>query len=93
MASESYPYFEKEESSSVIPLKLLEERPSSLIFASSIGHGDASQVKTGKGRVFVVTAKGMSFKEARTVAYARIEEIRTLWPSAQFRLDIGASVE
>jgi phosphoribosylamine--glycine ligase len=93
MASGSYPYGETEEKSSVISLKLLEERQSSVIFASSIGKESASEVRTGKGRVFVVTARGATFKEARKTAYERVEEIRGIWPSAQVRKDIGASVE
>jgi septum formation protein len=63
----------------------------SAVFCASVNKAEGG-VQTGSGRVFLVAGTGKTFNAAKSKALARVENIRSIWPEAQWRQDIGQTV-
>jgi len=92
MASSGYPFGEMPDVEGLVPWSAIEAPfDGSVVFAASVYPGDGG-VKTGSGRVFLVAGTGRTFNAAKSKALARVERLRSYWPAAQWRSDIGQSV-
>jgi septum formation protein len=89
LASSGYPYGEVPDIDAIVPWSVLDgNTDGSAVFCASVKPADGG-VKTGSGRVFLVTGTGRTFNAAKSKALARIERVRNYWPHAQWRPDIG----
>ena len=93
MASSSYPYGETEDQPGVISIDDLSDSEDSVVFASAIRANQEGEIRTGKGRVFVVVSEGDTFKHARAKAYSRVAKLQKIWAGSVFRADIAKLVE
>lgn len=92
LASSGYPYGEAEDIDGTIPWSAIQgQSDGSTVFCASVKSASGG-VKTGSGRVFLVAGVGRTFNAAKSKALARVEKIRSYWPEAQWRPDIGQTV-
>lgn len=92
LASSGYPFGETQDIDGFIPWQTLDEvTDGATVFCGSVKPAPTG-VQTGSGRVFLVAAAAQSFKTAKDRALTRIKKISEIWPSAQWRNDIGQTV-
>ncbi len=91
MASAGYPYGKDDVYPDVIPERFF-RGDKARAFAASVTQG-AQGFHPGSGRVLTVAARASTFRLARKEAYSLIADIAKVWPKAQWRTDIGQSVE
>jgi phosphoribosylamine--glycine ligase len=89
MASRGYPFGEGEVPGVELPRDVFGRATGVQVFAASV-EGAGLPVKTGKGRVLTVVARGKDFAAARAAAYADVRRIAEHWPSARWRPDVAA---
>lgn len=94
MASAGYPYGEGERNPQRVPLEKFTD-DSAHVFVAAVGDLDKNNnaLSTGRGRVFTVSAKGSSLREARDKAYQKVESMAGVFSDAQWRRDIAEGVE
>lgn len=92
MASSGYPYGETKDIDGVVPWSVIEgQSDGSAVFCASV-KPTSGGLRTSSGRVFLVAGVGRTFNGAKSKALARVEKIRSYWPEAQWRPDIGQTV-
>jgi phosphoribosylamine--glycine ligase len=92
LASSGYPYGEVPDVDGFVPWSAIEgQNDGSAVFAASVKAAEGG-VKTGSGRVFLIAGTGRTFNAAKSKALARVERLRSYWPEAQWRSDIGQGV-
>jgi len=95
LASDSYPFGKDAGSVGKIPTNVFsnDDREVPCVFGASITREGVEGIQTSSGRVLCIVARASSFKAARDLAYKKVNEIKEIWPSCQFRQDIGLHAE
>ena len=87
LASSTYPYGEGNDQPANLNQEIFDFEGGK-VFGASVT-GTPGNVKTGKGRVLSVVARGKDFAKTRALVYGHIPKIITDWPSSQYRKDIA----
>jgi phosphoribosylamine--glycine ligase len=100
LTTREYPYGKDRGRPGILPLSLFSSHlePNEIscqVYGASLvacGGSVNSHAETGSGRVLTVMGKGSSFEEARSKAYGKVAEIKSIWPECSFRSDIAQKI-
>lgn len=90
LASNCYPYGEIATINNPLPLNLFKlASPDAAVFGASVNADGPDSLLSGRGRVLSIVQTSSTLEEARDRLYRRVREVASIWPSAQWRSDIG----